>query len=173
MLIQRTHHPAVAVSYAVRFDPATAVAAIASAVVGAVDGARKGAADRNSAEFQARLLEQDAERQKQAGVADATALRRRGSQLSARQRAALAGSGLALSGTPLLVQSDIAADTERQVSRALAGADTTAARKRQEAALQRLRGANRRDTSFFRAGKSLLSGTGGFADLFRGNGPTA
>lgn len=173
MLRIRSHHPAMAVGYAARFDPSTAAIAITRAIVGAVDGAHQGAADRGSAEFQAKLLEQEAERQKRAGMADATQLRRKGSQLSARQRARLAGSGLAQSGTPLLVLSDSAADTERQASLALAGADTTAARTRQEAALQRLRGANRRDTSFFRAGKSLLSGTGAFGNLFRGNGPTA
>ncbi|MHA1563689.1 MAG: hypothetical protein ACTSX7_00130 [Alphaproteobacteria bacterium] len=170
MLRSHMHHPAMAADYAVRFDPGTAAIAIASAVVGAVDDARQGAADRKSAEFQARLLEQEAERQTQDGKEDATRLRRKGSQISARQRAVLAGSGLAQSGTPLLVLADTAAETERQATLALSGAGST--RTRQQAALKRRQGLNSQNTSFFRAGQSLLSKADSFRDVLL-NGPFA
>ncbi len=171
MLTGRVSHPAMAAGYAVRFDPSTALVALSAALVDSVGAARQGSAERDAAEFQARVLEQDAERQKKTSADEAIRLRRRGSQLSARQRAALAGAGVAQSGTPLLVLADTAAETERQANLALAGGDTAAARARQEAALQRLRGRRRRESSLFRSGRSLLSQSA--ADLFSGSGPTA
>ena len=95
MLNSRMHHPAMAAGYAVRFDPATAAIAVATSIVGAIDDARQGAADRKAADFQARLLEQEAERETEQSGENAAQLRGRGSQIKARQRAVLAGSGLA------------------------------------------------------------------------------
>lgn len=169
MLNSRVHHPAMATGYPVRFDPSTAAIAVATTIVGAIDDARQGAAERSAGEFQARLLEQEAARESQGNSEDATVSRRKGSRIGARQRALLAGSGLAQSGTPLLVLSDIAAETERQAAQALSGADST---RRQQAALKRRQGLNNQNTSFFRAGRSLLNNTGSFRDVFT-NGPFA
>ena len=165
MLNSRMHHPAMAAGYAVRFDPATAAIAVATSIVGAIDDARQGAADRKAADFQARLLEQEAERETEQSGENAAQLRGRGSQIKARQRAVLAGSGLAQAGTPLLILADTEADIERQATLALSGAGS--ARTRQQAALRRRQGINARNSSFFRAGKSLLSNTGSFQELFK------
>ena len=86
-------------------------------------------------------------------------------QFRGTQRVLLAKAGVRVAeGSPLLLQVETAAQAELEALTIRAGGDITAARLRQEAILQRMRGQSSRTAGFIGAGKSLLSGASSIAE---------
>ena len=114
----------------------------ATAVAGA---AAQGVAASNQAEFQAEIAEQQAARERQLARRQAQDFRREQSRLGAQARARRAGSGVAATGSSLLVEGDIAAETELGALDLLNNGLVSASRLEQQARLERAAGRAARD----------------------------
>ena len=139
-------------------------AAVLSGVVSAVSAIQQGNAAAAAGDFNAEILEEQADREQQIAKRESDEERRKGSRLLAAFRAGLGGAGVTSEGTPILAQSDIAAQTELNARTIEAGGATRARRLRQEAGLERFSGSNARRQGRFNAGTSILGGVaeGGF-----------
>ena len=136
-------------------------ATIASAAVTAVSAVQQGQAQQASLDYQAAVERQQAERERQEAAAREADYRRDQSRLLAARRAIMGGSGVeGGTGSPLLVSSDFAGETELQALRIRNGGEVAATRLEQQAGLHRIQGRNARSAGFSRAGSSLLSGAG-------------
>jgi len=136
-------------------------ASIASGVIGAVGAIGQGQAANNQAEFQATVMRQQAERDRQQAAADEEDYRRNASRLMASRRASQGAMGVESgTGSPLLVSEDFAGETELQALRIRNGGQVQADRLEQSADLTRRSGRNARTSGFTRAGSLLLSGVG-------------
>lgn len=142
----------------VNFNPGT-VALLASTAVSAAGAVSSGQAQARAANFQAAVMRQQAERERQIAARKEEDFRREQSRLFATRRAAGGASGVDLSvGSPLLVSEDFAGENEYQALTIRAGGEDAATRLEQSAALQRLQARNARTQGFTRSGALLLSG---------------
>jgi len=143
----------------VNFDALTVAATLASAAVSAAGAISSGQAQARAANFQAAVMRQQAERERQLAARKEEDYRREQSRLFAARRAAGGASGIDLSvGSPLLVSEDFAGEREYQALTIRAGGEDAATRLEQSAALQRLQGRTKRNEGFTRGGALLLSG---------------
>lgn len=127
MFLKIPRHYGEAPTYAACFEPTTIILAV-SAVVSAAAAAKAGADQAAAAKFQQAVALQNSQRAVDIAALNADEKRREGSQLAAEQRARLAASGVDISsGTSLLLQQDLAAETEFQALLIQAGGDTQAA----------------------------------------------
>ena len=134
---------------------------IAGAIVSGIGAIRQGQAAQQQADFQSAIMQQQAERERLNAEAAEEDFRRRQSRLLASRRALLGGAGIeAGEGSPLLVSSDFAGETELQALRIRSGGELSATRLEQQAGLERLRGRAARTAGFTRGGALLLSGVG-------------
>ena len=115
---------------------------VAAAAAGA---AAQTAAASNRAEFQAEIAEQQAERERLLAERQAKDFRREQSRLAARSRALRAGSGVAGSGSSLLIEEDIAAETELGALDLLNNGVVSSTRLEQQARLDRAAARGLRD----------------------------
>lgn len=150
---------------------------IASALSGAGasiyqgETARKQAdAEAKWADYNARVAENEAGAAAAAGQAQGAQHRKQIRAFLGRQRAGIAASGLALSGTPLEVMSETARELERENATILHEALLTSTRYRNQAAMSRYEGqmARARGKSAQRAGYLGAAGAGaaGLGDLY-------
>lgn len=142
-------------------------------------------ATQQATNFQAQVLEQQAQREQDVAALQAGDFQREQRELIARQRLRLSASGVRLDeGTPLLLQSHTAGEIERGVRRILHAGDISAQRTREEARLQRFTGesavraggiqsaglmsqaSGARTAGFLGAGASLLGGARGAVQAF-------
>ena len=138
-----------------------------SSVVGALGNIQAGQAGAAQAAFQARVLHQQAAFARQRSARQEAVFRRNIKRFRGSQRALLAKAGVRVEeGSPLLLQVETAAQAELDALTIRAGGDITAARLRQEAILQRMRGQSSRTAGFIGAGKSLLSAASRIAERF-------
>jgi len=137
-------------------------ALIASAfALSAFSAVAQGFAAKQTADFQAGILRQQAERDRLQAASDEDDFRRNQSRVLAARRAALGASGVEASeGSPLLVSEDFAGEVELQALRIRSGGELTATRAEQQATLQRFQGRAARTSGFLRGGSLLLSGAG-------------
>ncbi len=134
------------------------------AVVGAAGALSSAASASSQAKFQQALAHQRAGREREIAELDATAKRKEGAALAGKQRALLAGSGVETgTGTALLLETDLAAETEYQALLIKAGGLTQAAQSESEAALFGQKARSSLTAGRFRAGSTLLSAGGKFA----------
>ncbi len=104
------------------------IAGLAVAAASAAAQAKAGANAAAAARFQQAVALQNSQRVVDIAALNADEKRRQGSRLAAEQRARLAGAGVDISsGTSLLLQQDLAAETEFQALLIEAGGDTQAA----------------------------------------------
>jgi len=116
-------------------------------------------------EYNARLAEQEAKvRDQQANVQTADA-QKEARQLKARQRAQIAASGMAMSGSPLLVMNETAANLERSILEVSRRGAVEAQQLRSQAGMSlfqaetaKLRGRNAQKAAYIGALGSGLSG---------------
>ena len=149
-------------------------ATIIGSGISAIGSLRQGAAASSAADFEAQVLQQQAEREQRISASEERDFRREQSRLFAARRAALGASGVELaSGSPLLAAGDFAAEVDRQAQRIREGGETRATRLSQQAALTRSRGASQRSAGLFGAGSSLLSGIGRTAMILGPQNSTA
>ena len=115
-----------------------------------------GLAQARQAEFQAEIAEQQAARERALAQRQAQDFRRAQSRLSGRARAGRAGSGVTGAGSSLLVEEDIAAETELGALDILNNGLVSATRLEQEARLRRMQAERGRSDVFARTTASLL-----------------
>ena len=128
------------------------------AAIMAAGALKQGADQAAMSKFQAAVAHQQAERDREVAELGADEKRRQGDRLAGTQRARLAASGVDVStGTSLLLQEDLAAETEFQALLIKAGGETAAASRDVEGKLFRMKGQAARQQSFFKAGTTLLS----------------
>ena len=137
----------------------TTVVSLAGSIIGAASAlsAAKGQAAQSN--YQAEVLRQQAQADRDKAAAEEEDFRRRQSRTAASRRAALGASGVEIgSGSPLLVSQDFASEAELGALRIRHGGEVSATRAEQSAELQRFSGRNALRAGRFRAGASLLSG---------------
>ena len=135
-------------------------------VSAAAGQAQQSRAQAQAADYNARVLREQADRERLVAHREAGDYSERAARAVASTRARLAASGVELGeGTPSLLQEDLAGETARGVSRILEGGDINAIRKEQEAVLQRMAGGSYRSaatsslaTAPLSAGGTLLTG---------------
>ena len=136
---------------------------IASAAISAIGAISSGMASSKQAKFQAALARQRAEREREIGELNADERRREGSRLAAQQRARLAAAGVEPdTGTALLLDTNLNAETEFQALLAENAGATQAAQSESQARGFGLQASAARNAGFFRAGSTLLSAAGRF-----------
>jgi len=134
-----------------------AIGTAVSAVSAVSQGIQQGRMNR----YQAAVDEQRAQRERERAELDASEFERRQSDLMAKRRAELGGSGVEPgTGSPLLVSQDFAAETEFQKLMIMAGGEDRATRLEQEAGLYRKSAKNARTAGFVRGGSLLVQGLG-------------
>lgn len=133
------------------------IALMAAGGLGLVGGIAEGKAARAQADFQARVNEQQAVRERQVSKEEEKDFRRVQSSNFAERRAAMGASGVDIgSGSPLMASGDFAAEVELQAQRIRSGGDVRATRLEQEAALTRAAGRAAQRQGILRGGASLL-----------------
>ena len=138
----------------------TVLSAVGTALQ-AIGAVQKGQAEQSQANFQAQILQQQADRDRQVAAAKEEDFRAKQSRLLARRRAVLGASGVEpASGSPLLVSEDFAGEVELQALRIREGGNISATRLEQQAALQRFQGRAARTAGFTRGGSLLITGAG-------------
>ncbi len=132
---------------------------LASTAIGVIGSLKAGADASKAARFQQAVALQNAGRERELAQLAADDKRREGSRLAATQRARLAGAGVDPStGTALLLQEDLAAETEFQALRIKTAGLTEAAALESEASLFGQRASAARSAGTFSAGTTLLRG---------------
>ena len=134
--------------------------AIASAVIGAVGSIASARSQAAGFEFQASIQRQQAQREREIAERDADAFRRRQSALLATGRARRAASGVAVTGTPLLVEEDFIEEAALNEALIRAGGAVRATRLEQSALISRRGAGAARTSGLFGAGRTLLTGFG-------------
>lgn len=137
------------------------IATIAGAAFSAIGSIQQGRAAQSQANLQSRILQQQAESDRQKAAAEEDDFRRRQSRDFATRRAALGAAGIdPAAGSPLLVSEDFAGEIELQALRIRAGGEVTATRLEQQAVLQRFKGRAASRAGFIRGGSLLITGVG-------------
>lgn len=113
-----------------------------------------------AAEFNARMAERQAERERQIAESDANNYRRKQMKQLASARALRATSGVSMEGSPLLVEDTMIEDIEINAETIRRGGQAKAGDFVAQAQFDRMRGRNALTQDYFSAGKSLLSGLG-------------
>lgn len=131
----------------------------AAAVVSAAGAIMQGQQAQASANYQAQIMQQQADRERQVAAANEAGYRRQQDRLMASRRAILGGSGVeGGTGSPLMASQDMAGESELQALTIRNGGEASATRLTQQAALTRYQGNSAVTGSYFRAGASLLQG---------------
>lgn len=144
-----------------------AIIGAVSSGISAIGQIQAGQAAAAQVAFQSRVLHQQSAFERQRAAIQEAQFRRDAARLGGKQRALLAKAGVRVAeGSPLLLQVETAAQAELEALTIRAGGDITAARLRQEAILQRMRGQSSRTAGFIGVGKSLLSGASSIAERF-------
>ena len=111
------------------------------------------------AQYEAKIYEQQAERERIIAKGNEEDFRRNQSAAMAEYRAAAGGSGVEIGrGSPLLTFADFGAETELQAQRIREGGEVTATRLEQQAGLSRMAGRNAMLGGLARGGARLLTG---------------
>lgn len=138
---------------------ASSTAMLIAAGISAAGALKEGQAAKASADFQARINDQQAEREKLIAASEESDFRREQSRNFAERRAAMGKGGVSIGeGSPLLAADDFAAEAELNAQRIRSGGDVRSTRLRQEAELARMAGKSAQQRGVMRAGSSLLSG---------------
>ncbi len=145
--------------------------AAVGAATSAAGSIAEGQATKKASRVQSDILKQQAQRERQQSKVDADQFRRRQSRLLASQRAGFGASGVSLTGTPLAVGADLAAEIELQAQQILSGGEAEATSLENEAGLARFRGNQASTAGFFGAGASLLSGAARAGRFFEEDRP--
>ncbi len=133
------------------------IALIAAAAVSAGGALYQGEQQRKAASENADIAERAALAEKNAAAYNEELHRERVRKILSTQRALYGKSGLDMSGSPLLVMEDTAAQGELDALAIRYGGDVAAAKERSIANLSRMQGSAAATSSYFSAGSTLLS----------------
>lgn len=133
----------------------------AAAVMGAISSYSQGVAGQRAANFNAGMLEQQAEQAEQLGQLEEDRHRDNLRKFMGSQRAAGGASGISLSDGPVgLLAEEAAIEGERDALLIRYAGDARASTARADAALERFRGKNAKMQGILGAGASLLKAGG-------------
>lgn len=139
----------------------SAILSLFAGAAGGIGNYQEGLSAKKHADFQAMVNDQQARREKDIAAQEERGFRKTQAANLAQLRAAQGGSGTESgSGTALLAASDFDAETELNALRIREGGDIRAERLEQQAQLSRMAGKSVQRGGYYRAGSSLLSGTG-------------
>lgn len=138
------------------------IMSVASGVLGAIGAMQSAAAQKAAADYNARVMEQQAEAERDRAGAVASDFRRRNSFQVATARAERAASGIQFAGTPIMVDTDMVQEIELGASRAAHEGEMRANRLKNEAELSRMQGRAAKTAGSINAGRSILSMFRGF-----------
>ncbi len=139
---------------------ALTVVGLATSLVG---GMRESSAAQSAANTQAEMYNRQATRDRQIGQLNAKRARARGERVAATQRALMGAGGQDLSsGSALLIQDNLASESEFNAKLAESNAEAAVSSKVSEAVLARAKGRNSAQSSLFRTGTALLKGVSTF-----------
>lgn len=136
----------------------SAVAGIAGSVMSAVGASNQAKAQAQAANYNAQQQEIAAAGERDAAAADAEDARRKGSAARATALAQRGASGVALSGTPLLVDEDVVSSIELDASRIAHRGEVSATQRENQAQLDRASARGYKKSGPISAGASLLGG---------------
>jgi len=143
--------------------PAAVVYVIAAAAVVSAAGAiYSGEQSRKASSQNADIQEQAAANAEAKAKYDEDRHRQSVEKLLSAQRALYGKSGLDMSGSPLLVMEDTAAQGELDALAIRYGGDVSAAQSRSAANLSRMQASSYQTSSYFQAGSSLLTGAAAY-----------
>ena len=141
------------------------VLGVLAAGTSAIGSIQQGKAERQQAEFQARVARQQAASEKQISADQERDYRKSQSARLAEIRASMGASGTDTStGTPLLSLADFEGETERNALRIRSGGEIRSRRLEEQAGFYGAAGRSAQRTGYARAGSSLLTG---FAKAFQ------
>ena len=133
----------------------------------AMSAIRGGGAANQAAQMQAQIYQRQADRERESGQLNARRQRQAGEKLAGTQRALLAGGGGDQStGSALLIQEDLAQESEFNARLAENNAEAAISTKNAEIVLARAEGRAAQTASYYRAGTTLLKGAKSFAGDF-------
>jgi len=135
-------------------------AALAGSAVSAMGSIQKGKAEKESADYNAAVRDQQAAADRNVADTESSDYFRKEMRQRAAGIAARGASGVTMEGSPLLVDEATVGEIALGTSRIMHGGERRAKREEQEAALYRKRGENAKTASYYDAGTSLLSGFG-------------
>lgn len=135
-----------------------AVLAIGGTVISAAGQMAQASAQEDAAEFNAKVQEQQAERERQVADAEASDYRRQGSRQLASARAMRGATGVTGAGSPLLVDEATVREISLGSARLINRGDANANRLKQGAQLSRMEGKNAKTAGYLGAGSTLLGG---------------
>lgn len=135
------------------------IAMLAGVALSAVSAVQQGQADKEAADFQADINDQQAQREREVSARESAQFDREQRALLARSRAIRAGSGIEIdSGTPLLTDRASVEEIELGKATILSGGEAKSTRLQQEAELIRRSGKNAQTSGYLKGGSSLLTG---------------
>jgi hypothetical protein len=143
------------------------IATVTAASVGAYSSIQQGKAAEQAGKYNAELAARQAENIKEASEYEEREARIEGRKLRARQLVQFAKGGVVPgAGTPLLVQEETAARTERDIMLQKYGYGQQYVRSLSEAKMQRMMGKSKSRASRWQAGSSLLTGAYRAASIY-------
>lgn len=148
------------------------IAQVVGTVAGVAGAIQQGKAAKDAADYNAAVARNQAIAERQKAQFDADRDRDATRRLLSLQNAQFLASGVEVSGTPLLVMSDQAAQGELDAQAIIYGGTVRAQGFENEATMQTMRGKAAQTSSYFKAGGSLLTG-GGKALKSAGKLPTS
>ena len=131
---------------------------IVSAVYPSYAELEKGKQQEKAANFNAKVMEQNADIARREAQLKAHQVRKEKVQMIGKQRAMIGGSGVTAEGSPLLLLSDTATEYEYDAALETWRGETKAQQFKQKAKYQRKMGKYAKKQAYWQAGSSLLSG---------------
>lgn len=140
------------------------IVSMVSAIGGAMAAKDAGEAQKAAADYNAKVLEAQAQSEREAAAFEETQQREQAAKMRARQRVAYLASGVDLSeGTPLEVLGQQAGEMEMDALTIRYNGEIKAKQSESQAAIYRMQGAQAKKAGYTNAGSSLLTGVGSMA----------
>ncbi len=134
------------------------VMAIGSTLLSAYGTYQQGAYQKGMGEYQAKVAERDAQSTLEAGASQEASFRKKARAQRGSNIVNIAKSGVAMKGSPLLVMTEIARETEDEAYNIRRNAQVTADNYRSQAGAYRLAGSYAYKQGLIGAGATLMQG---------------
>lgn len=135
---------------------------LAGSIFSAMGAKAQADAQADAAEYNAEVAEIEAASERSSAAAEAEDIRRSEGRKRSTALAQRGGSGVALTGTPLLIDADILGEIDLSSARIGHAGQLRATSLENQATLDRMQASNYRKAGSISAGASLLSGFGSF-----------
>ena len=140
---------------------------VISSIVGAMSAVSAGESQKQAADYNADVMDAQAQSERDAAAFEETRQREANSKLKARQRVAYLSSGVDLSeGTPLEVLGSQAGEMEMDAMAIRYNGEVKARQSESQAEIYRMQGNQARTAGYTNAGSSLMTGAGSVGKYF-------